>query len=155
MVQVRRMILTVAMVMLIGSAASAAVVYEAELLPELVRPSSGASAYGQATLIVNDAETQAHLTVNFAGLDSDQVAAHLLRAAPESPGSVLSPLPLGTPLAMSMDYEGEFADALESGELAVQITSENWPEGAIRGNFLFVIVGVDQTTWSQVKTLFE
>ncbi len=155
MVRMRLLTLTLAVLALGAVSSPGAVVYEAELMPELVHPDSGASAYGQATLIVNDAGTMADLTVNFAGLDSPQVSAVLLRAGAGVAGTVIENLPLGTPLAMTMDYEGDLVTAIDADELAIQIASENWPEGAIRGNFTFVIVGVDATTWSQVKTLFD
>lgn len=155
MVRMRMLFMTLALVALGAVSALGAVVYEAELMPELVQPSSGASAYGQATLIVNDAGTLADLTVNFAGLESAQTSAVLLRAGAAETGTVIATLPLGTPLAMTFDYEGDLVAALDADELAIQIASEDWPDGAIRGNFTFVIVGVDATTWSQVKTLFD
>ena len=155
MVRMRTMGILLAVLALGAGSALGAVVYEAELTPEQVRPGSGASAYGQATLIINDAETMADLTVNFAGLDTEQTGAVLLRATAEDAGTPLLTLPLGTMLAISLEYSNDLRDALAAGELAVQITSEDWPDGAIRGNFSFVTVGVDQTTWTQVKTLFN
>jgi hypothetical protein len=155
MVRMRTIGLILAILALGAGSAAAAVVYEAELTPELVQPSSGASAYGQATLIVNDAGTQLDLTLNFAGLDTPQTDAVLLRAAADDAGETLRTLPLGTMLAVSFDYEADLASALEDGELAIQIGSELWPGGAIRGNFVFVTVGVDVQTWSQIRTLFE
>ena len=155
MVRMRLLTLTLAVLALGAASALGAVVYEAELMPDLVHPESGATAYGQATLIVNDAGTLADLTVNFAGLESAQTSAVLLRAGAGAAGTVIATLPLGTPLAMTMDYEGDLVTAIDADELAIQISSEDWPDGAIRGNFTFVIVGVDATTWSQVKTLFD
>jgi hypothetical protein len=155
MVRMRLLSLTLAVLALGAVSALGAVVYEAELMPDLVHPESGATAYGQATLIVNDAGTLADLTVNFAGLESAQTSAVLLRAGAGAAGTVIATLPLGTPLAMTMDYEGDLVTAIDADELAIQISSEDWPDGAIRGNFTFVIVGVDATTWSQVKTLFD
>ena len=150
------MIIALVAAMTLGATgAMAAVIYEAELTPEMVRPSSGASAYGQATLIVNDAGTEYHLTLNFAGLDTDQTGAALLSAGMDDPGSSLLTLPVGTPLALTQALTADIAEALESDRLAVQIYSEAWPGGAIRGNFQFVTVGVDVTTWTAVKTLFN
>ncbi|MDD5718519.1 MAG: CHRD domain-containing protein [Candidatus Krumholzibacteria bacterium] len=138
-----------------AGAAVAAIAYDAELVPELVIPNSGASAYGQSTLIVDDTATTFALTVNFAGLDTPQTEAKLLWAAADSPGVELLTLPVGTPLALSLPYTADIAEALENGELAIQIYSQDWPAGAIRGNFRFVTVGVDAATWSRVKALFQ
>lgn len=155
MVRLRMMVFLIALVALSAGSALGAVIYEVELTPEQVVPGSGASAYGQATLIVNDAGTSVDLTVNFAGLDTPQTAAQLLVASVGEAGDVLQDLPLGTPLALTLDYTPEMADALENDMLAIQISSENWPGGAIRGNFVFVVVRMDQATWTQVKTLFD
>jgi len=155
MVSMRMISILIAIVALGAGSALASVVYEADLMPELVIPGSEASAYGQATLIVSDAGTMADLTLNFAGLDTPQTAASLLAGPTDQPGSVLEPLPMGTPLALTIEFTAAMSEALESDELAIQIYSQAWPDGAIRGNFSFVIVGVDAATWSQVKNLFD
>jgi len=149
------MILTLAVAAIGVGSAQAAVVYEAELIPENVQPSSGASAYGQATLIVNDAHTHIDLTLNFAGLDTPQVGANLIVATLDEVGTELLVLPMGNPLAQTYEYSATMADALESDELAIQVYSEAWPGGAIRGNFNFVTVRSEFSSWSQVKTLFD
>ena len=155
MVRMLRIALVLATAALGAGSALAATIYEAELTPEQVVPSSGVDAYGQATLIVSDDATTVYLTVNFAGLDTPQTAAKLLVGPTDQPGDELEPLPLGMSLALTLDYTVEMAVALEADELAIQIYSEAWPDGALRGNFDFVTVGVDETTWSQVKELFN
>ena len=155
MVRMRTMFLMLAVLALGAGSALAATIFEAELTPEQVVPNSGVDAYGQATLIVDDDEVSFSLTVNFAGLDTPQTAANLIRAAADQAGSELEPLPVGTPLALTMDYTAAIAEALDAEELAIQVYSQAWPDGALRGNFVFVTVGVDETTWSQVKTLFD
>ena len=155
MVRMRTTFLLFSLLLLGAGSATAAIVYEAELTPELVQPSSGATAYGQATLIINDSRTVANLTLNFAGLDTPQTGATLLRAAADAVGVVIEALPIGTPLALTMDYTAEIAAALAAEVLSIQVYSQDWPDGAIRGNFSFVIVGVDATSWTRVKTLFQ
>ena len=150
------MILSLLAVLSFGAGSvQAAVIYEAELTPEFVQPDSGASAYGQATLILNDDRTQVLLTLNFAGLDTPQTAADLLFATPDEVGTVARALPVGTPLAEVFPYTAEIGEALENDGLAIQVYSEDWPGGAIRGNFQFVTVGTSTSTWTQVKTLFD
>lgn len=155
MVRMRMILLGLALLALGSGPALAAVFYSAELLPELVQPHSGASAYGQATIIMFEDSSQMHLTLNFAGLDSPQVASRLLVAAPDQPGISILDLPLGSPLAVTLDVTPDIADALANLELAIQIHSELWPDGAVRGNFQFVTVGVDVTSWTRVKSLFN
>lgn len=135
--------------------AQAAVVYSAVLSPDQVLPQSGASAYGEATLIVDDSGTMIHLTLNFAGLDTPQSGAELLFAAAGEVGTVAHVLPLGTPLAMSLDNTVLLNDALQTENLSIQVASEDWPGGAIRGTFAFVTVGSEASSWTAVKNLFE
>jgi len=135
--------------------AQAAMVYEAELLPAHVISGSEATAYGQATLIIDDGDTDIFLTLNFAGLDSPQVGASLLFASESEMGTVAMELPLGSPRAEVFDATPALVDALANDGLAIQVYSEFWPAGAIRGNFVFVTVATEQTSWTQVKTLFQ
>ena len=73
------------------------------MLPGLVVPPSDESAYGTATLIVADDGLHAAYTVNFAGLEGTQTAAFLMAAPEGANGPVLVDLPLGTPIAGSID----------------------------------------------------
>ncbi|MEZ4386019.1 MAG: CHRD domain-containing protein [Candidatus Krumholzibacteriia bacterium] len=150
------MLLTLLTVLAVGAGSvQAAVIYEAELTPESVQPASGATAYGQATLILNDDRTEVLLTLNFAGLDTPQTAASLLFATADEVGTVARALPVGTPLAEVFNYTAAIGEALLNDGLAIQVYSEDWPDGAIRGNFQFVTVGTTTSTWSQLKTLFD
>lgn len=135
--------------------AQAARIYSAVLSPDQVLPQSGASAYGEATLIVDDSGSMIHLTLNFAGLDTPQSGAELLFAAEGEVGTVAHVLPLGTPLAVSIDNTALLNDALLSEGLSIQVSSEDWPDGAIRGTFAFVIVSSEASSWTAVKSLFD
>jgi hypothetical protein len=146
--------LLVALIIGAGSA-MADVVYDAEITGMYVVPPSECDGYGQATMIVNTERTQAYLTLNFAGLDTPQTGAVLLAGAADEAGTVLMELPMGSPLALTVEYTTELAEAVENEMLAVQIASESCPDGAIRGNFVFVTVGTEAQSWTQVKTLFE
>lgn len=145
----------VAVLVLSIGTAQADVVYSAELVADQVVPPSGASAYGQATLIVNDVANVMHLTLNFTGFDSPQTAAELLFGAEGEAGTFAAALPLGSPLAVTLDYSQDLVDALESDSLSIQISTEAFPGGAIRGTFMFVTVGTEASSWTAVKSLFE
>ena len=138
----------------VGSA-QAATVYETELMPEYVVPESGAEAWGRATLIVSDDHSEMYLTVNFAGLESPQTSAGLAIGGAEEVGTTVYELPLGVPLAETVDSTPALLDALANDMLSIQIGSEDWPTGAIRGNFEFVMVGAEVSSWTEVKTLFD
>lgn len=135
--------------------AQAAVIYHADLTPEAVVPGSEAPAFGESTLIISDDGTQISLTLNFAGLDSPQTAAHLLFAATAEVGTMAMELPNGTPMATTFANTVDLETALGGDTLAIQVYSELWPEGAIRGNFEFVAVESEHSSWSHVKNLFQ
>lgn len=155
MVRLSMLALAVGVLAVGAGSVQAALVYEAELTPEFVQPDSGASAYGQATLIINDERTEVYLTLNFAGLDTPQTEADIIIGAADEVGTHLRSLPLGSPLAEVFNYTAVLGDALVDERLAIQVYSEAWPDGAIRGNFVFVIVGTTASTWTQVKNLFD
>jgi len=153
-----RMLLTALALLALGSGVAQAelyMFYDAEMVPELVQAGGGEQAYGQSTIIVNETDGTFTLALNFAGLESAQIGASLLRAAPDEVGVVLMDLPLGSPVAMMDVLPADVADALAHDELAIQIYTVNNPDGAIRGNYRFVTVNVDVTTWTRVKDLFN
>jgi len=135
--------------------AQAAVIYHADLTPEAVVVGSEAPAFGEATLIISDDGSVIGLTLNFAGLDSPQTAARLLFATVTEVGTTAMELPVGTPLAITFDNTVELEDALLNEALAIQVYSEFWPDGAIRGNFEFIAVENENSSWSHVKNLFQ
>jgi hypothetical protein len=130
-------------------------IYQAVMLPSLVVPPSAENAYGSATLIVADDGLHAAYTMNFAGLEGAQTAAMLMNAPEGANGPVLLDLPLGTPIAGSIEMNPALTAALQAGDLAIQINSADYPSGVLRGNFAWVTVSSEEATWSSVKALFE
>ena len=155
MVRMRMILMGLAVLALTSGVAVGATFYQAELLPSNVVPSSPETGYGQSSIIVNLAETQFHLTLNFAGLSTPETGAWLLVGAADEVGTPLIELPASTPIAIILDTTPALLEALDNEELFIQIYSEFAPDGALRGNYAFVTVGVDVTTWSQVKGLFN
>lgn len=145
----------VVLLALAPAAVYAETIYQAVLLPSSVVPPSGENAYGTATLIVANDGLQAAYTVNFAGLEGAQTGAFLMNAPVGANGPVLLDLPLGTPVAGMIDMTQDLAEALADGDLAIQINSEDYPGGVLRGNFAWVTVASEEATWSSVKALFE
>lgn len=152
-----RLVLLLAILAMVAfvATAQADIIFQATMLPASVVPPSSADAYGMATIIVTDSWSDATYTVNFAGLESAQTSAVLMHAAVGANGPTLVELPLGAPLAGHLTVTAELHDALEAGDLAIQISEVNFPDGSIRGNFSFVTVPTEDTSWSQVKALFQ
>lgn len=158
---VRMFMLALSLALLVAgagtAAASVALAYVSELLPDNVVPGPVEAnyAWGQATLIVDENEEFYFLTLNFYGLESPQTSAELLQAAGHEPGTSLVALPLGSYFAQRFVCTEAILEALENEELAIQIADLNYPGGAIRGNFIFRTVAVDEASWSTVKNLFN
>jgi len=150
-----RMISLLAVLVICAGSAMAAVVYDAELLVENTIDGCDCGAYGRATLIVSTDETTCALTLNFEGLESAQTGSVLMVGAEGEAGTFLMDLPMGNIVATTFDYTPELDAALMADELIIQVNSENCPNGATRGNFIFTTVGVEQHAWSNVKAMFN
>jgi len=147
--------LAVVVVLGAGPARSSTSLYEATLEPQWVVPPSGASAYGNCSFVVDTDLTELHWNLIFAGLDSPQTGAVFLRAAENEPGVVLHTLPLGSPLTGVWVLDDDARAALAAGELAIQVSDELFPDGAIRGNFEEVMTPTEATSWGEVKSLLR
>jgi hypothetical protein len=130
-------------------------IYQAVMLPSLVVPACGENAYGTAVLIISDDGSRGAYTVNFGGLEGAQTAAMLMNAPEGTNGPMLLELPIGTPVAGTIDMTPALTAALIAGDLAIQINSTDWTAGVLRGNFVWVAVATEEATWSSVKALFE
>lgn len=132
-------------------------VYEADLTGDQEVVPSGSTAFGHATLIMDDAMTEIAYTVNFAGLDAVQTAAGFFLGAPGTVGPEVLTLPVDVPLAGIWYVDEEVAMALDNEELYINIFSdpELFPDGEIRGNFTLTIVADEAVSWDEVKALYR
>ncbi len=144
-----------ALLVLSGTPSIAETVYEATITGSQVVPVTPSGAYGTVTLIVDDAGTEAAYTVNFAGLDGTQTAAHFHNAAPGENGSVLFTLPLGSPLAGMWPTTAFDVQELIGHRVYVSIHSDLFPEGEIRGDLELTMVEDTATRWGGIKALYR
>ena len=96
-------------------------------------PAITSTAVGAATLSINGDNT-AHLKLDFSGLTSTETGAHI--HGPASTGEnapVLITLPLGTLDNHPLTLTTEQRQMLESGLLYINVHSEQYPDGEIRG----------------------
>lgn len=136
--------------------ALADMVFEAELMGSNEVPPVESGAYGLATIILNEAQTQASYTVIFAGLEGGaQTGAHFHMAPADENGPVVFPLDLGSPVAGTWDISPEDAQALIDGNIYVNIHTEGFPAGEIRGQMMFTVVATENSSWSQIKSIFR
>ena len=150
----KRALIVLAAVVFAAVPAAAETIFEATLDGGQLVPPGDSTAYGAAVIIMNDAQTEAHYTVAFAGLDFPQTAAHFHHALPGQNGNAILTLELGSPLAGVWMLTPEDAEALLNHAVYVNIHTEGYPSGEIRGNFDQSTVATETTTWSQLKALY-
>ncbi len=101
-------------------------------------PANNSTATGNATIILDSSDgTMAHLSLNFAGLPTAQVAAHIHGPAP--PGTNAS-VAVGLPLGQLSDFPIALTPAqvqqLKAGLLYLNVHTTAFQNGEIRGQFL-------------------
>lgn len=154
---VRNILMSLTILTLAAAPVLAEQVYEAELTGEQEIVPSGSTAFGMATLIMNDAMTQIAYTVNFAGLDAAQTGAGFFLGAPGTAGTLALELPVNVPLAGIWNIDAEIAAALMEESLYVNIFSDPvlFPNGEIRGNFTLRIVADEAASLDSIKALYR
>lgn len=132
-------------------------VFQADMTGEQEVVPSGSTAFGTATLIMNDALNQIAYTVNFAGLDAAQTAAGFFLGAAGEVGSQVMALPMGSPLAGIWEIDPEVAAALMDESLYINVFTDPglFPDGEIRGNFTLTIVDNQTTSLDNIKALYR
>jgi hypothetical protein len=109
---------------------------------------------GYASLFLNEAQTQVSYFIEYVPF-ANETAAHFHMAPPGSNGGVVHPLPAGTPKIGVWNVTPADVAALFAGNIYVNIHTSDYPGGAIRGNFEFCVVPVENSTMSNIKALFR
>ncbi|MGE3109476.1 MAG: CHRD domain-containing protein [Phycisphaerales bacterium] len=103
----------------------------AQEVPPVPTPATGT---GMATL--NTATNQIMLMYQFSGLSSPQTAAHIHQAPAGTNGPVIVPLPNGSPVSGTFQLTAAQAAALLNNGLYINVHTQNFPGGEIRGQIL-------------------
>lgn len=109
---------------------------------------------GFASLFLNEDQTQVTYFIEYEPF-ANETAAHFHMAPPGVNGPVVHPLPAGSPKIGVWNVTPADVAALFAGNIYVNIHTEDYPGGAIRGNFEFCVVPVENTTMSEIKALFR
>lgn len=120
-------------------------------------PTSGNSstATGTASLVLNDAQTEVDYVVSLNGLSSPEFAAHFHNAPPGKAGPSLWTLVPGN-YKVGVWPVGPFeVGELNAGRVYVNIHTEIYPTGEIRGDISFKTVAAEAASWGSVKALFD
>lgn len=129
--------------------------FEATLTGGQAVPPNPSGGYGTVTVILNADETEAAYAINFAGLEGEQTAAHFHNAPPGEAGPVIFTLPVGSPLAGIWPVTPSDVTELFAGRVYLNIHSDLYPAGEIRGDLVLTTVADTPTSWGEIKTLYR
>lgn len=108
--------------------------YGAKLQSTQQVPTVFSSATGVARAVLSPDEKTAKVSVSFSGLSSPQTMAHIHGPAPRGQNAgILFTLPSGSFQDEVISLTPDQATALKQGQLYVNIHSQNFPDGEIRG----------------------
>lgn len=109
-------------------------------------------ATGVATFTLRDDLSAIDYVITYIDLTSPEINAHVHRAA----GPIAHQLPLGTPKVGTWNAPtaADIAE-LRNEELYVNIHSEYYPTGEIKGALRRLVLPVAQSTWGAVKALYR
>ena len=114
------------------------------------------TATGSAVFVLNDDETELSYHIEYTGLSGPEYNAHIHNAGPRDDGPVVAslPLPLGTPKTGVWQVTPDVVTELVNRRFYVNIHTEMYTPGEIRGNISEQPVPVTPTTWGAVKALY-
>jgi hypothetical protein len=149
----RLAILSACLLLLLTAPAFAEIIYTATIDGPTAGTSSAAT--GTATFTLNDAGTEVSYVVEMTGLEGFETGAHIHNAAPGSAGPRFHTFLLGSP-KVGVWSVGEFElDELNAERVYVNVHSDLFPTGEIRGNLEFSAVGTDEMSWGAIKALYQ
>lgn len=109
-------------------------------------------ATGTATFTLRDDLSAIDYVIEYENLSSPEVMAHVHRAS----DPIAHYLPLGTPKVGTWDAPtAQDIAELRAEELYVNIHSEYYPTGEIRGTLVRPVLPVATATWGAVKALYR
>jgi len=133
--------------------AAAATLFTAVLDGDTANTASFAT--GMATLTLNDAETEVAFHIEYTGLDGVEGPSHFHRGVPGTDGPVLFTLPSGSPKDGVWPVSPTEVSYLFGDAVYINVHTDVYPGGEIRGNVSFQSVPAEPASWSAVKALFR
>ncbi len=112
-------------------------------------------ATGTASLTLNDAQTEVSYVIEYTGLLGVEFAAHIHQGRPGEFGPVLEALPLGSPKVGVWAVGPTEVDLLNQGKIYLNIHTDLYAGGEIRGDVSFQTVPNEALSFGAVKALFH
>lgn len=123
--------------------------FYAQLVP---RPTVESAGRGSAVLSLDGSETSIEYTIEYEGLSSPEIAAHIHYAD----GSIAFELPPGSPKNGVWQNPGNLnVLQLRAGGLYILVHTEDNPSGELRGDITDTQVPLETSSWSSVKQRYE
>ena len=166
----RAILLTSLCTLTIAATASAQTTYTAVLSGLNEVPTVSTAATGNATVVLNAAQTQLSVTCQFQNLSSAYTASHIHGPAPVGVNAGVKWGFVGAPAGWvftNSNKDGTLVNFLITGITAADVTNLNNgqfyvnvhsqlnPGGEIRGQLGSAPVPTAKTTWSRVKSLYR
>jgi hypothetical protein len=123
-------------------------------------PPTGSTATGLGCFML-DASSMLHYDIAYSGLSAPETGAHIHGPAPAGANAgVMFPLPGGSPkVGMVGPLSAQQIADLNAGRLYVNIHSQNFPGGEIRGQILSSLTPcttpVEDRTWGAIKAFYN
>lgn len=112
-------------------------------------------AMGVGTFVLSEDQTMLSYEITFEGLVAPETAAHIHNAPVGVNGPVVFNLGTGSPKVGTWDIPAEMVTELLAGNLYVNVHSEEFPGGEIRGQIEKVVsTPVDEGSWGRIKSLY-
>jgi hypothetical protein len=151
--QIRPLVLFTGIVLLLVTPVFADTLYTAVLDGSTAGTPSSAS--GFASLTLNTAQTEVSYVVNYSGLLGGELASHIHNAAPGELGPRFHTFFPGNP-KVGIWPVGPFEVAeLNAGRVYINIHTDLYPTGELRGNVSYTTVANDAVSWGRIKSLFR
>ena len=142
-----------AAVLLWAGPALAATVYHANM--DGASAGTPSQAYGTVVMTLNDEQTEVTYRIEYFELLGLEVLAHIHSGFPGETGPVLLPLPLGEVKTGVWPVGPDEVTMLNRGKIYVNVHTDLYPSGEIRGDVSFQSVPRTETSWGGIKALFH
>lgn len=136
------------------SAAQAEIVLSAGLSGANEVPPNASPGVGTAVLTLNDLQTEVSFHIEFSGLLGTETAAHFHNAPPGTNGSVIFALPAGSPKDGVWTVGPAEVAMLLAEEVYVNVHTDQFPGGEIRGNLAVESTAAETSTLSAIRALY-
>jgi hypothetical protein len=146
-----RFALALSTVFLLPAPLAATTTFTAVLNGHQCVPPVATGGYGDATFTLSDDMTELVYHIEFGNMTGTEFAAHIHNAPPGKNGPAELALPVGSPKDGTWQIPANMVTELMAGRLYVNIHTDVYVGGELRGNIMQAATPVEETTLGAVK----